>query len=94
MNSILANKENQFLTEALNVKHKSKMSQMLNELLEKYNERIITHSLCINCGHSANDTFTRYIYWRKYTFCGGWCQYDGECDIRKHYSLQRLINHY
>lgn len=81
MNLILANKE-----ATLRTNHISKMSLIFNELLEEYNKRIITYSLCINCGNSANDNFTRYIYWRKYTFCGGWCQYDVESDIRKHHS--------
>ena len=69
----------------MNIDHTPKMRGFLNELLEKHKTRIIKDSLCINCHSDANEEFTRYIFWHKYTFCSYWCQYDTEYDIRKSY---------
>ena len=56
---------------------------VLDELLKKHNERTANDSLCVNCRTPSNEDYTTYIYWCKYSFCSGWCQYDYESDMRK-----------
>ena len=63
--------------------HITKMKSVLTELIKKHNKRIIEDKLCANCRSPANDEYTRDIYWCKYSFCGGWCQYDYESSMRK-----------
>jgi hypothetical protein len=61
----------------------TKMKSVLTELIEKCNERVIEDKLCANCRSCANDEYTTEIYWCKYSFCSGWCQYDYESYMRK-----------
>ena len=63
--------------------HNHKMNSLLHELLENNKKNIEKNTKCSNCGCDADEQYTRYIFWHKYTFCGGWCQYDTERSIRK-----------
>ena len=86
MNLHLLPKVLQDLIGEFNVEHRSLMRLVTNELLEKHNERIITECFCRNCGDiNTNTTYTRYIYWCKYIFCGSFCQYSGERGIRRYH---------
>ena len=84
MNLLLLPKELQDLIGEFNVEHRPQMQIVTNELLEKHNNRIITECFCRNCGDTnRNADYTTYIYWCKYSFCSGWCQYDYESSMRK-----------
>jgi hypothetical protein len=65
---------------------KKSINQM-NELLIKYEERIENDKYCVNCNSVAEEQYSRYIFGDKYIFCGEWCSYDTEHQIRK--SLRR-----
>ena len=66
-----------------NVEHRPKMRVVMNELLIKCEERIENNNYCVNCGNDAEEQYSNYIFWHKYTFCGEWCSYDTEHHIRK-----------
>ena len=54
------------------------------ELIERYNQIQAEKRFCYNCrSDSTRDTHNRMIFWKAYTFCSAWCQYDTESDIRK-----------
>ena len=66
----------------LGVFHQLKMRYVFSNLLENYKKR--NYCMAYDCGyHVIDENYTRYIYWRKYTFCSDWCQYDTEMSIRK-----------
>lgn len=66
--------------------HKPKMQGVMNELFVKHAELTNRNNHCANCGdYYEEDTYSTYIFWRKYKFCSDWCQYDLESDIRKRY---------
>jgi hypothetical protein len=83
MNLLLLPKNIQDLIGEYNVEHRPQMRLILEQLLEKYKIRLRENTFCINCGDYADERYTTYIFWNKYTFCGGWCQFDVERDIRK-----------
>ena len=87
MNLLLLPKQLQDLISEFNVEHRPLMRVVMNELLIKYEERNENDQYCDNCGNGAEEQYSRYIYWHKYNFCGGWCQSDKEYHIRK--TLQR-----
>lgn len=92
MNLLLLPKETHQPTCTISAKNRDKMQVVMNELFVKYKECSDAHKYCANCGHHYPDeTYTTYIFWRKYKFCGEWCRYDTESDIRKSYirSLRR-----
>lgn len=66
---------------------KSAMIPVLNELLEYVKNRGLHCDN--NCGDQAKEGYTRYIFWRKYEFCGEWCQLQCETDIRKSWRMRR-----
>ena len=39
--------------------------------------------LCSVCFGKSDEQYTRTIFWKRYAFCSGWCQYDFEKSIRK-----------
>jgi len=73
----------QNLIDEFNVEHRPKMRVVMNELLIKYEERIENDKYCVNCNGYAEEQYSNYIFWHKYTFCGEWCSYDKEYHIRK-----------
>ena len=83
MNLLLLPKQLQDLISEFNVEHRPLMRVVMNELLIKYEDRIENDKYCINCNGYAEEQYSTYIYWHKYNFCGGWCQYDKEYHIRK-----------
>jgi hypothetical protein len=83
MNLLLLPKQLQNLIGEFNVEHRPKMQVVMNQLLIKYEDRIENDKYCVNCGNDAEEQYSTYIYWHKYNFCGGWCQYDKEYHIRK-----------
>lgn len=85
MNVLLLPKELQVLISEFNVEHRPRMKVVLNELQVKYNERINTYEHCENCGSYSNETYSTYILFHKYTFCGEWCKYERERELRKSY---------
>lgn len=82
MNLLLLPKELQTIMREFSVERTSKML-LMNELLENHKHREKKYSLCANCRCCADEKYTTYIYWNKYTFCSGWCQYDLESELRK-----------
>ena len=88
MSLLLLPKELQDLIGEFNVEHRPKMRIIMNELLEKHEERILTDSLCTNCEDNADENYSIYIFWNKYTFCGGRCQHEGERYMRKSYRIK------
>ena len=49
------------------------------ELIERYNQIQAEKRFCYNCrSDSTKDTHNRMIFWKAYTFCSAWCQYDTE----------------
>lgn len=83
MNLRLLPKELQDLIGEFNVEHRFNMRVVLNKMLEKYENSIITNSLCENCGDCADENSTVYIHWRKSPFCGEWCLNDAMISMRK-----------
>ena len=83
MNLLLLPKQLQDLISEFNVEHRPLMRGVMNELLIKYNDRIENDKYCVNCGGDAEEQYSNYIFWHKYTFCGGWCSDDTEYHIRK-----------
>jgi len=82
MKLLLLPRELQNLIGEFNVEHRPQMQLVINELLEKHNNRIITEYFCRNCGDAnINTNYTSYIFWCKYIFCGLFCQYSGERSI-------------
>ena len=76
-------KQLQDLISEFNVEHRPLMRVVMNELLIKCEERIENDQYCVNCNGYAEEQYSKYIFWHKYTFCGGWCSYDTEYHIRK-----------
>lgn len=66
-----------------NVEHRPQMQLVCSELLNKHNNRIIRDETCRNCWGLTDPNYTKYILYKKYTFCSNWCQYDLESTIRK-----------
>jgi hypothetical protein len=92
MNLLLLPKELQDLINEFNIEHRPLMQVVMHELLMrvvlcelliKYEERIENDKYCVNCNDYAEEQYTRYIFWDRYTFCGEWCSYDTEYDLRK-----------
>lgn len=83
MNLLLLPKQLQDLISEFNVEHRPLMRVVMNELLIKYNDRVENDKYCVNCGNDAEEQYSNYIFWHKYTFCGGWCSDDTEYHIRK-----------
>ena len=83
MNLLLLPKQLQDLISEFNVEHRPLMQVVMNELLIKCEERIENDKYCVNCGNDAEEQYSKYIFWHKYIFCGGWCSYDTEYHIRK-----------
>ena len=83
MNLLLLPKELQDLISEFNVEHRPLMRLVMNELLIKYEERFENDNYCVNCKGYAEEQYSRYIFGDKYTFCGEWCSYDTEYQIRK-----------
>ena len=87
MNLLLLPKELEDLIGEFNVEHKPQMQVVMKQLLLHHKKRACIYELCANCGSYKVEKYTTYIMWRKYTFCGELCQYDGETDIRKSYRM-------
>jgi hypothetical protein len=81
MNLLLLPKELQDLISMFNVGHRPIMRVVMNELLIKYKQRKEDDEYCVNCCGYAEEKYSRYIFWNKYSFCGEWCKYDTD-DIR------------
>ena len=67
-------------------------SQLKQELIDRYNHCQHQQKYCV-CGSSAKDEYRRMIFWKRYSFCSAWCQYNTESDIRKYWkrSTRNLI---
>jgi hypothetical protein len=83
MKILLLPKELQDVISEFNVEHRPLMRRVMHELLVKYEERIENDNYCVNCNSVAEEQYSRYIFGDKYTFCGEWCSYDTEYQIRK-----------
>lgn len=83
MDLLLLPNDIQNLIGEFNVEHRPKMRVVMDELVIKYEERIENDKYCVNCGNDAEEQYSNYIFWHKYTFCGGWCSDDTEYHIRK-----------
>ena len=69
-------------------KNKDQVLEKMNmhsELLRAYNFREMENTYCSNCGCKSNPEYMRTVFWKKYSFCSGWCQYDMESDIRSNW---------
>ncbi len=92
MNLLLLPKELQVLISEFNIEHRPIMLLVMNELIIKCKERDDNDKYCSNCGsYYTEQQYSSYIFWHKYEFCGEWCKYDTEYNIRKSYkrSLRR-----
>ena len=58
---------------------------MHSELLHAYNFREMESAYCSNCGCKSNPEYMRTVFWKKYSFCSGWCQYDMETNLRNNW---------
>lgn len=85
MNLLLLPKEIEDLINEFNIEHRPQMKLIMNQLLFRHKKRMCIDELCINCGNYKDEQYTTYIICRKYTFCGEWCKYNVETDIRKSY---------
>lgn len=88
MNLLLLPEHIQNLISEFNVEHRPQMRVIMNELLEKHNERVIEDEFCISCGDPSDERYDIYIFWHKYKFCGEFCRFDTEIDIRRSYRKQ------
>jgi hypothetical protein len=84
MNLLLLPTELQDLISEFNVEHRPIMRLVMNELIMKYKDRDENDKYCVNCGSYAEEQYSKYIFWHKYKFCGEWCSYDTEYDIRRY----------
>ena len=89
MNLLLLPKQLQDLISEFIVEHRPLMRLVTNELLIKYEDRIENDKYCVNCGNYAKEQYSTYIFWNKYTFCGGWCSYWFSCDSEYHLRIIR-----
>ena len=87
MNLLLLPKELEDLIGEFNVEHKPQMQVVMKQLLLHHKKRACIYELCANCGSYKVEKYTTYIMWRKYTFCGEWCQYDTEYYLKKSYRM-------
>jgi hypothetical protein len=85
MNLLLLPTELRDLINEFNVEHRPIMRVVMNELLVKYKQRAENDKYCVGCGNYSDERYSNYIFWCKYSFCGEWCRYDTESDIRKNY---------
>ena len=76
------------LMEVHGSKMKETINELLTELLNKHEIRNNYDRYCCNCGSYANTQYSRYIFWNKYEFCGEWCSFDTESEMRKSYRRQ------
>ena len=83
MNLSLLPKELQDLISEFNVEHRPIMQFVMNELLAKYKKRTDNSKYCVNCGSNVDEQYSTYIFWHKYDFCGQWCKYDTQREMRK-----------
>lgn len=83
MKILLLPKELQDLISEFNAEHRPLHRLVMNELVSKYEERIENINYCVHCNSVAEEQYSRYIFGDKYTFCGEWCSYDTEYQIRK-----------
>ena len=88
MNLLLLPEHIQNLIGEFNVLHRLQMRVIMNELLEKHNERVREDEFCLICGDPSDERYSRYIFWHKYKFCGEFCHFDTEIDIRRSYRKQ------
>ena len=88
MNLLLLPENIQDLIGEFNMEHRLQIRLILNELLEKHNTRVREDDFCLNCGDYSDERYDTYICWHKYKFCGEWCRFELERDIRKSYSKQ------
>jgi hypothetical protein len=88
MNLLLLPKQLQDLISEFNVEHRPLMRVVMNDLIIKCQDRFENDEYCVNCKGCADEQYTNYIFWHKYTFCGEWCSYDTEYHIRKLYKLK------
>ena len=92
MNLRLLPKELQVLISEFNVEHRPAMRVVMNELVINCKKRNDENKHCMNCGDNAEEEkYATYIFWHKYTFCGEWCRYNAEDDIRKSYRMSLRI---
>ena len=77
--------ELQDLINVFNVEHRPIMRLVMNELLIKYKDRKENEKYCVNCGRYAEEQYSNYIFWNKYSFCGEWCSY-----LTEHYTRKNL----
>lgn len=61
---------------------KVKFRELKREVLQKTKSRELKQLKCANCQDSSEPEYYRLIYWTNYSFCGGWCQFDLESQIR------------
>jgi len=85
MNLLLLPKELQNSISVFNMEHMSIMRTVMNELLIKCETRKENDKYCSNCCNYSQEQYSNYIFWHKYKFCGEWCRYDTEYQIRKSY---------
>jgi len=83
MNLLLLPKQLQDLISEFNVEHRPLMKLVMNELIIQCEDRNEKDKYCVNCDSCAEEQYSNYIFWHKYTFCGEWCSYDTEYHIRK-----------
>ena len=91
MNSLLYKERN----DLIGSEHISAMRLVMNELVIKSNERIDEDKYCANCSSNYSvEQYSTYIFWHKFEFCGEWCKYNGEGEMRKSYmrSLQNAAH--
>lgn len=58
-------------------------SELKQELLDKYNRKQEEKMICCTCMNTAEEKYSKFIFWQYYAFCSDYCQWDMEHDIRK-----------
>lgn len=81
MNLAILPKEIQDMIYEYNVEHRPQMRIVLKELLKKYKSKIYLNNRCSYCRIQPNRPMTKYILWKKYTFCSEWCSFNEEYDM-------------
>lgn len=60
-----------------------------SELLHTHHTREMNRQVCFDCKGQRNPLCDATIFWKNYSFCSKWCQYNTEYDIRKSWRMSK-----
>jgi len=71
----------------MNISYRPVMDRVLGQLIETYDTLVLERPRCYHCDDdSADDEYTKKIFWCSFHFCSSKCQWEAEHDIRRSYT--------